>query len=364
MIKMALNNVIDKFDNENPYEPRPLNPCHFRSGDNIFCEPVARRDSSYWQQFSNIGNDFCFSNKIKMIESLSESSNNFVDNIFDQIDPYQDQYILRSSAGKYNNINANNYYEETNNLAAATSNQHTLAARDGALSSFWDVLDGVCPTNNHDIFNSVHRDHAERIDQRRMGDTLLKNHFAGSTVNQPSSVVNTDMRNGVPNLYYEQNRTCATTNTGPKGNVYQEINIDIDRLKHQGAESQFRNIHLVETYQRIDVSMDKTDPIPDTIITTSPKLSKAQLSWKRLKAIMEKSRQTQLLLQKWDRRNGLPNSHCSTMMSTNRSRRQLVEERILCKWNGDPLIPTTTDIVNDNRTDQLKPKAKRRRIKK
>jgi hypothetical protein len=58
----------------------------------------------------------------------------------------------------------------------------------------------------------------------------------------------------------------------------------------------------------------------------------------RLQRIMSKSRYTQSLLQDWDKKNGLPRSHCCTMMHTNRSRRQLEEGRILPKWNGAPLI--------------------------
>jgi hypothetical protein len=68
----------------------------------------------------------------------------------------------------------------------------------------------------------------------------------------------------------------------------------------------------------------------------------------RLKVAMEKSHQSQKLLQQWDKNIGLPCSHCATMMHTNRSRRQLQEERILRKWNGDPLIPNI-NTSNDNR---------------
>jgi hypothetical protein len=64
----------------------------------------------------------------------------------------------------------------------------------------------------------------------------------------------------------------------------------------------------------------------------------AEASLRKLKLSMCKSRETQNLLQQWDKQNGLPRSHCSTMVNTNRSRRQLEEDRILTKWNGKPLI--------------------------
>lgn len=77
----------------------------------------------------------------------------------------------------------------------------------------------------------------------------------------------------------------------------------------------------------------------------------------RLRGLMSRSRHTQNLLQDWDKKNGLPRSHCCTMMHTNRSRRQLEEGRILPKWNGTPLIRKRCDDELRT-TDQ--PKRKKR----
>lgn len=43
-------------------------------------------------------------------------------------------------------------------------------------------------------------------------------------------------------------------------------------------------------------------------------------------------------LQNWDRANGLPKSHCQTMVNTSRSREQLQSGVLLQKWNGQPLL--------------------------
>lgn len=58
----------------------------------------------------------------------------------------------------------------------------------------------------------------------------------------------------------------------------------------------------------------------------------------RLKLLMERTQMSQMLLQKWDKDNGLPKSHSQTMVNSSRSRKQLQKGVILKKWNGAPLI--------------------------
>jgi len=53
---------------------------------------------------------------------------------------------------------------------------------------------------------------------------------------------------------------------------------------------------------------------------------------------MEQSRQSLKQLQDWDRRLGLPKSSAHTCVKTERSRKQLLEGKILKKWDGTPLI--------------------------
>ena len=69
-----------------------------------------------------------------------------------------------------------------------------------------------------------------------------------------------------------------------------------------------------------------------------PTLSSPPVLFHRLKQIMKKSCMTQRALEEWDKKNGLPKSHSATMVRTNRSRKQIEENRILPKWNGKPLI--------------------------
>lgn len=58
----------------------------------------------------------------------------------------------------------------------------------------------------------------------------------------------------------------------------------------------------------------------------------------QLKLAMSKSKTTQQSLQEWDRKNGLPASHCQTMVNSSRSREQLRSGMVLQKWNGVPLL--------------------------
>jgi hypothetical protein len=79
------------------------------------------------------------------------------------------------------------------------------------------------------------------------------------------------------------------------------------------------------------------------------------LSLSSLRSLMKQSRETQEKLQEWDKQNGLPRSHCFTMMHTNRSRRQLELGRILPKWNGSPLI------ADDGEKTKIQPPASKKR---
>ena len=64
----------------------------------------------------------------------------------------------------------------------------------------------------------------------------------------------------------------------------------------------------------------------------------AQPITQRLRSSMEQSRQSLKQLQEWDRRLGLPKSSAHTCVKTERSRKQLLEGKILKKWDGTPLI--------------------------
>jgi len=58
----------------------------------------------------------------------------------------------------------------------------------------------------------------------------------------------------------------------------------------------------------------------------------------RLDALMVQSQASLKALQDYDKSQGLPASHCATMVKSYRSRKQLLTGKILKKWDGTPLI--------------------------
>jgi hypothetical protein len=161
---------------------------------------------------------------------------------------------------------------------------------------------------------------------------------------------------GFPNTYSEiANESLRTVKCIPTMQMFREIDCVSDLFKQQQV-NMFKLSEVKPTGnvlpEEIDGSSLDTSLNSQISESSTPFMSLAQAAttpMKGLKIAMEKSRQSQKLLQQWDKKNGLPCSHCSTMMHTNRSRRQLEEERILRKWNGDPLIPNTSKNVFDDR---------------
>ena len=78
-------------------------------------------------------------------------------------------------------------------------------------------------------------------------------------------------------------------------------------------------------------------PLPDTPDPELLKLDPTDVMHK-LQASMDRTTNTQKLLQDWDRSQGLPKSHSQTMVNSSRSRKQLTDGVILKKWNGAPLL--------------------------
>ena len=58
----------------------------------------------------------------------------------------------------------------------------------------------------------------------------------------------------------------------------------------------------------------------------------------KLQWAMHQSSFTMSSLQEWDKANGLPKSHCQTMVNSSRSREQLQSGLVLQKWDGKPLL--------------------------
>ena len=63
----------------------------------------------------------------------------------------------------------------------------------------------------------------------------------------------------------------------------------------------------------------------------------------RLNALMRQSQSSLKALQDYDKSQGLPASHCATMVKSYRSRKQLLTGKILKKWDGTPLISFQTN---------------------
>jgi hypothetical protein len=94
------------------------------------------------------------------------------------------------------------------------------------------------------------------------------------------------------------------------------------------------------------------DPRDDTN-TTHATPSAPWLS-RRLLMLMKESERSQSQLEDWDEDHGLPKSHCLTMVSSSRSRRQLQQGVILPKWDGTPLISGNVELG--------KPRKRRHRV--
>lgn len=64
----------------------------------------------------------------------------------------------------------------------------------------------------------------------------------------------------------------------------------------------------------------------------------------KLRKLMDRSSSTQQALQDFDKQRGLPRSHSQTMVNSSRSRKQLLEGKIIAKWDGSPLISEETEL--------------------
>ena len=80
-----------------------------------------------------------------------------------------------------------------------------------------------------------------------------------------------------------------------------------------------------------EITAPSTSSAANTSNESSPSMD-------RLRALMAKSIESMKLLEEHDRRQGLRKCDAQNMMNTARSRKQILENRILKKWDGTPLI--------------------------
>jgi hypothetical protein len=105
-----------------------------------------------------------------------------------------------------------------------------------------------------------------------------------------------------------------------------------------------------EIYDTIDLPDPRSDTNSTHATLPAPWLSHSLLER------MKESAHSQSHLEDWDEDHGLPKSHCPTMVSSSRSRRQLQQGVILPKWDGTPLISQNVELG--------KPRKRRRRVTK
>jgi len=85
----------------------------------------------------------------------------------------------------------------------------------------------------------------------------------------------------------------------------------------------------------------KKEPAPKLEDLPEQDKNNPDIIMNRLQALMLRTKESQERLEDWDKRNGLPKSHCMTMVNSSRSRTQLQTGEILKKWTGAPLIEST-----------------------
>jgi hypothetical protein len=121
---------------------------------------------------------------------------------------------------------------------------------------------------------------------------------------------------------------------GPRGSVA----LDLSSGTSASANTTNNTYHLGGSTGSASKQIVSQTTNEAAVSVSAPKLT-------TLNECMAKSEKTQEALQKWDKDNGLPRSHSCTMVKTSRSRRQLIEGRILPKWDGSPSMTESGPLV-------------------
>jgi len=183
-------------------------------------------------------------------------------------------------------------------------------------------------------------------------DAVNSSHVLVSQVGQRGDQQQEDLNVGVklpPNTHVNAPALVAMQPSVPPTSFLQRAQ---PRNIPDGQEEQNQNVDALAAFFQVPLV---TGPFPSMQAAVEPASKEQQ--WVpsssdrmgNLREIMLESEVTQQALQEWDRSHGLPKSHCTTMVKTSRSRRQLIEGKILPKWDGTPLISNGASPVKPRR---------------
>ena len=168
-----------------------------------------------------------------------------------------------------------------------------------------------------------------------------------NTTDNKSTVTTMSPRNGLPrHSVLEETKDGARSNN-PKTSPT-KASSETTRKKLNTKTAQNLGDSKDETIKKTANHGNSKDDTTETTARNCPRkmsrsTQKVQLDKHvlgPLRGLMTQSASSQQQLQIMDERNGLPKSHCQTMVNSSRSRKQLQDGIILPKWNGAPLIDT------------------------
>ena len=122
------------------------------------------------------------------------------------------------------------------------------------------------------------------------------------------------------------------------------IPLNVERLSHRRTFRNAKSIGSLATMDSLEYQPKSCKCLGRPCDPTSSNVPCESFASRRNRAMhllrnaMIKSDASQRELQLWDKANGLPKSHCPSMVHSSRSRQQLLRGTILSKWDGTPLI--------------------------
>lgn len=148
---------------------------------------------------------------------------------------------------------------------------------------------------------------------------------------QDKSVPNEFVQQGNPsNQHIRKGSSAGSTTSAPSSNTTNQQEAPAPQASKSKSSPK-------SSPATVSPTITPQIPLPDEPDPELLKLDQGQVMVK-LQTAMDRTADTQQLLQEWDRANGLPKSHSQTMVNSSRSRKQLTDGVILKKWNGAPLL--------------------------